>query len=651
MGLNSGWSEIPVLKKRFVLLSLAAAGVFLLLALRLWYLQVIAADLCLALSEKNRIRYVPIAAPRGPVYDRDGELLVDNRPSFDVSVLPSEVEDKEPLLTRLALYLGVESTELARRWDKGRRYSRYRPVPLAADVGRDVMEVIQENGVTLPGVLTEARPVRSYPYGESAAHLFGYLGEITDRELQDKAFSGYRLGEYVGKGGLEKALESYLHGSEGQRRVEVDVKGRELRLLNIQEPVPGARVFLTLQRDLQLAAEKAFADKSGAAVAIDVHTGEVLALVSRPGFDPSLFASGISGQQWIELLQNPRFPLQNKAIRGQYPPGSTFKVAVALAALKAGVASPATSVICEGKTTIGNREFRCWKKEGHGTTDLKKALKESCDVWFYKVGIDLGIDRLAAMVRELGLGEPLGIGLDGEKGGLIPDRAWKRRRFNVGWYDGESAIAAIGQGYVLTTPLQLATMTAALVNGGRVMQPYVVKRVEDQAGRVLFEPEPKLLRSAELPETALRAVLRGMEAVVNEPGGTAWASRLEEAPYAGKTGTSQVVKLKGDADRGKEAALFQHRDHALFIAYAPADKPQLAVAVVVEHGGHGGSVAAPIARAMFTSYFGLELPEAGSETLQVGLETPEEGSEAPVEVLESPDGVSDAPVAPTESGD
>lgn len=651
MGLNSGWSEIPALKKRFILLSLAAAGVFLLLALRLWYLQVIAADRYLALSEKNRIRYVPIAAPRGAVYDRHGVLLIDNRPSFDVSVLPAEVENKEVLLDSLSLFLGVGTTELERRWEKGRRYSRYRPVPLAADVGRDVMEIIQENGVTLPGVLTEVRPVRSYSHGESAAHLFGYLGEITERELQDKTFKGYRPGEYVGKGGLEKSLESYLHGGEGQRRVEVDVKGRELRLLDIQDPVPGARVFLTIDHELQLATEKAFADASGAAVALDVHTGEILALVSRPGFDPSLFASGISGQQWIELLQNPRHPLQNKAIRGQYPPGSTFKVAVALAALKAKVASPATSVVCEGKLAIGNREFRCWKKEGHGTTDLKKAIKESCDVWFYKVGIDLGIDRMAAAVRELGLGEPLGIGLDGEKGGLIPDRAWKRRRFNTGWYDGETAIAAIGQGYVLTTPLQLATMTATLVNGGKVMQPYFVRHIEDQAGRLLFAPEPKVLRSTELPDSALRAVLRGMDAVVNEPGGTARASRLEEIRYAGKTGTSQVVKLKDDAQRGKQAELFEHRDHALFIAYAPADDPQLAVAIVVEHGGGGGSVAAPIARAMFANYFGLE--PAVQELAGPAEGEPEAVSGAEIEEIAPAVGPAEAayPITPSASGD
>jgi len=608
MGLNSGWAEHPGIRNRFVLLSLAAAGIFLLLALRLWYLQVIAGDRYLSLSEKNRIRYVPIAAPRGALYDRDGELLVDNRPAFDVSVLRTEVSDRESLFSHLSGYLGSEPAELERRFEKAGRYSRYRPVPLAEDVGRDAMEQIQENSVELPGVLTEVRPVRSYPYGEAAAHLFGYLGEITEGELQQERFAGYRAGEYVGKSGLEMALEPYLHGIDGQRRVEVDVKGRELRLLRTQEPVPGDRVFLTLRRDVQMAAEKAFADEAGAAVVIDVHTGEILAIVSRPAFDPALFARGISGQEWIDLLQNPRHPLQNKSIRGQYPPGSTFKTVVALAALRAGVASAATTVNCEGRLTIGNREFRCWKKEGHGATDLKKALKESCDVWFYKVGLDLGIDRLAVMARELGLGDPLGFRLDGEKGGLIPDRQWKRQRFGSAWYDGETAIASIGQGFVLTTPLQLASMMATVANGGTLLRPHVVKRVEDAEGRLVMETAPEVLRTAELSAAALRAVRRGLEAVVNEPGGTAWSSRLEELRYAGKTGTSQVVKLKDDTEREKTQP-YQHRDHALFVAYAPADDPQLAVAVVVEHGGHGGSAAAPIARAIFTAYFGLE-PES-----------------------------------------
>jgi len=594
MSLNSGWSEIPGYKNRFLTLSIAAIVIFLMLVMRLWYLQVISSERYLILSEKNRIRYIPITAPRGSIYDRNGELLVDNRPAFDVSVFPEEVGDKEKLLDRLSSFLSVNMDVLQRRWEEGRSFPRYRPVPLAEDVSWETMEKIQENAGDLPGVLTEVRPLRSYPYEEMAAHLFGYLGEITERELQSAKYDGCLPGDFVGKGGLEKKLEDYLRGQAGERLVEVDVKGKELRILKTRESVPGNRVFLTLQRDLQLAAEEAFADQAGAAVALNVQTGEVLALVSKPSFNPAVFARGITGKEWIELLRNPRHPLQNKAIQGQYPPGSTFKIVTALAALKAGVVTPETTFKCQGSFHLGNRDFRDWKKEGHGVTDLRKALKQSCDVWFYKVGLDLGIDRLSQTARELGMGEPLGFALEGEKGGLIPTRQWKKNRFDAPWYDGETLIAAIGQGYVLATPLQLAVMTAAVANGGAVLCPQVVKRVEDLAGNVLFEPDPQVIRVVPFAEENLKAVHRGL-----------WSSRLKEIRIAGKTGTAQVVRCKEDKGKDREVP-YRFRDHALFVAYAPAEDPQIAVAVVVEHGGHGSSVAAPIARTIFASYFGLE---------------------------------------------
>jgi penicillin-binding protein 2 len=606
MGLNAGWAEGPVLKRRFLLLALAAAGIFLLLALRLWQLQLLDAERYRDLSEKNRIRYVPMAAPRGSIYDRDGHLLVDTRPAFDISALRQEVEDPDRLIEQLGRHLGVERGELLARWQKGSRYPAWRPVPLAEDVGRAALEVIQEHGPEIPGVFTEVRPVRSYPYGELAAHLLGYLGEVTERELQQSAFAGYRSGEFVGKSGLEKTLERYLRGTEGQRRVEVDVRGRELRLLEIEPPVAGNRVFLTLRRDVQEAAEKAFGEEAGAAVALDVKTGEVLALVSRPAFPPALFARGITGPEWIDLLQNPRHPLQDKAIRGQYPPGSTFKTVIALAALEAGVATPSTTVNCQGSFRLGNRQFRCWKKSGHGAVDLKRALKESCDVWFYKVGLELGIDRIAATSRAFGLGAPLQLGLEGEKGGLIPDRDWKRRRFGAPWYDGETVNASIGQGYVLMTPLQLASMAATVANGGKVMRPHLVQRIEDLQGNLLLAERPEVAGTVKLRPSHLDAVRRGLEAVVNEPGGTAYASRLPQVRMAGKTGTAQVVKLKDDK-AGSAESRYEHRDHALFVAYAPADDPQIAVAVVVEHGGHGGSAAAPIARAAIAAYLGIDL--------------------------------------------
>ncbi len=605
MGLNSRWEEISGLKKRFLVLSLAAILVFLMLLLRLWYLQIISTDRYRLLSEKNRIRYIPITAPRGPIYDRTGELLVDNRPAFAISVLRQEVDDKDVLIGRLSEYLDIESEELEKRWKNGVRSPRYRPFTLAEDVSRDLLEVVQENSVELPGVLTEVRPLRSYPYGELAAHLFGYLGEITQKEMQDADYAGYRSGDFVGKRGLEKSLENFLRGGEGEKRVEVDVKGSELRILKTQEPQPGNRVFLSLRRDLQYAAEEAFGDQAGSAVVLDVRTGEVLALVSRPSFNPAIFARGISGKEWIALLQNSRHPLQNKSIQGQYPPGSTFKMVTALAALKAGVATPATVVDCYGAMTLGNRDFRCWKKGGHGKTNLKKALKESCDVWFYKVSLDLGIDNIAKMARSLGLGQPLGFPLEWEKGGLIPDQAWKRRRFGVRWYNGETVIASIGQGYVLATPLQLAVMTGAIANGGKVMRPQVVSRIEDLEGNVLERMAPEVINDAALDPNDLAAVKKGIDAVMNEAGGTAYRSRLEEVRIAGKTGTAQVVKLKEKSDADEEEIKYRFRDHALFVGYAPAENPEIALAVLVEHGGSGSQSAAPVGQKIFSSYFGL----------------------------------------------
>ncbi len=611
MALNTGWSAPTDLKKRFAAASLLALAVFLLLLLRLWYLQVINAERYRALSEKNRTRYIPIAAPRGLIYDRTGQVLVDNRPAFDISVLRQEVDNPDELLTRLAGYLNTDLESLRKRWAAGSRFPQYRPVPLADDVDRETLERVMEHSFELPGVLTEIRPLRSYPSGEAAAHLLGYLGEITEKELDSGDYRDYRAGDFVGKSGLEKAMEGYLAGTAGERRVEVDVQGKKLRILKTLEPMPGRRLFLTIRQDLQQAAEQAFGDQAGAAVALDVHTGEVLALVSKPCYNPALFARGITGQEWIDLLQNPRHPLQNRALKGQYPPGSVFKIVTALAALHSEVTGTGTIVNCTGQQAIGNRSFRCWKAGGHGAVDLRKAIKESCDVWFYQAGQKIGIDRLAAMARSLGLGEPLGFLLEGERGGLIPDRQWKKERFHQNWYDGETVIAAIGQGYILATPLQLAAMTAAVANGGTVLRPQVIKRIEDTDGKMLLESRPEIIRKVPFNPAHLKAVREGMEKVVNEPGGTAWLSRLKELPFAGKTGTAQVVKQRERLKKEEELP-YQFRDHALFVAYAPADNPELAIAVVVEHGSHGSSAAAPIARAMIAQYFGVAQPPASA---------------------------------------
>ena len=353
------------------------------------------------------------------MFDRNGELLVENRPSFNILALRQDIGDREKLFDSLAAIMGIEPAELEKNWQLSKALPPYIPVLLAEDVDREIMEKIEENAVSLPGVLVETQPMRAYPNEAMAAHLLGYLGQITEEELRSPGFEGYYPGAYVGKSGLEKVLDGYLRGAPGEHRIEVDVKGKKLRILKTRESKPGNRVFLTIRKDLQKAAEEAFGDQAGAAVAMNIHTGEVLAMVSRPGFNPAFFARGIRGDEWKKILMDSRHPLQNKAIKGQYPPGSTFKIVTALAALKAGVATTETVVYCPGSVNFGNRRFRCWKRGGHGWTDLRKALRESCDVYFYKMGYELGIDQLSETAKNLGLGTLTGIDLDGEKKGLM----------------------------------------------------------------------------------------------------------------------------------------------------------------------------------------------------------------------------------------
>ena len=616
MKVRSRWVDLPRLKNRFVVLTIAAIAIFGILLLRLWYLQIISVDQYQQLSEKNRIRYLPVAAERGPVYDYSGELLIDNRPGFTIAALRQEVDDSDQMLLRLSEYLRVDKSQLEERWRAGQSLPRYRPVSLAIDVGRDGVERVQENAIDLPGVLTLVKPIRAYPYHEMASHLFGYLGEITEDELRSGNYDDYRGGDFVGQNGLEKHLEKYLRGYEGERLLEVDVKGKELRTLKTQESIPGQKTFLTLRKNVQQAAEEAIGEQAGAAVALDVRTGEILALVSKPSFNPALFARGIHPEEWVALLQDDRHPLQNKALRGQYPPGSTFKLVSALAALESGEVTADYTVDCVGRMEVGPREFRCWKKKGHGETDLKKAIRESCDVWFYDVSLKTGIDLIADVARQLGLGSGSGYLPARERAGLIPDQAWKKRRFNDRWYSGETVIAAIGQGFVLTTPMQLAVMTATIANGGLVMRPYIVSRVENFAGEILLENTPEILNVADIKQEYFDLLKGGLEAVVNEKKGTGWASRLKDIKVAGKTGTSQVIRMKDDDDEKvkDEDIKYKFRDHALFVSYAPAESPEIAIAVVVEHGSHGSTAAAPVSKAILEAYF-AESPV--TETLEM----------------------------------
>ncbi|MBW2504907.1 MAG: penicillin-binding protein 2 [Deltaproteobacteria bacterium] len=612
MGLNPNPEQIPGLRRRFSLISLFASCIFIVMLLRLWQLQILAVDHYRDLSERNRIRYVSVEPPRGSVYDRNCTLLVDNRPSFTVSVLRQDLEDISPTLQSLGTLLGINHEQLHLRWQSQQHLPKYQPVPLIEDIDRDAMERVQENALSLPAILVEVKPMRSYPYGDLAAHLFGYLGEVTEEELRAARFFGYRSGVMIGKTGLERLYESELRGETGEKRIEVNVKGREMRQVTTQEPLPGHSIVLSLDLHLQKVAEDAFGDQAGAVVVMDVTNGDILAFTSKPSYDPSVFARGISSKEWNKLINNPQKPMINKALRGQYPPGSTFKMVVALAALEAGSVHSGTTIHCSGSIALGDSyEYRCWKKEGHGRVNLHKALKESCDVWFYQVGMELGIEKIASAARRLGLGAPLEFPFGDENPGLIPDTSWKRKRFGTSWYVGETVIASIGQGFVLTTPLQLAAMTSAIANGGTVWRPQLVKRILNRDGETVSVSLPKVLKTAYWRPDHINLVQNAMDAVVNEPGGTAWRSRLNEVRFAGKTGTAQVVKRKStEEEDALEDQLdnipYRLRDHALFVGYAPSQNPEIAIAVVVEHGGHGSSAAAPVAQAIFRTYADLK---------------------------------------------
>ncbi|MBL0226687.1 MAG: penicillin-binding protein 2 [Geobacteraceae bacterium] len=596
--------EVMESKQRILVISFVVGAIFFVLLLRLWHLQILSSEDYRSMSENNRLRFVPVAASRGAIMDRTGKVLVSNRPSFSLAVIPQEVKDKDSLFDRLARLLGLDRSEMDERWNKVKGRAKYYPVVLASNISRDQVEIIEENRLRLPGVEIEMKPVREYSSTILAAHLLGYIGEISDDEMDKNGYEEYNPGDYVGKNGIERSWEAELHGNDGGRQLEVDARGRVLRTISETYPTVGNSVVLTIDAAVQKQAEKAFGDQAGAAVALDVNSGEVLAFVSNPAFDPSLFSGKLPADVWKSYLDDKRHPLENKALTGQYPPGSTFKVITALAGLENGQISDSTTVNCSGSYELGDSTFKCWNKRGHGTTSLRKSLRESCDVYYYQLGERLGVDLIAKTAQKFLLGMPLGIGLNNEKPGLIPTAEWKQKRFGKRWYHGETLPVSIGQGYVLMTPIQMASMIATVANEGTVYRPFLVKRIVDTDGRPLKEFKPEIIGRTGISADKFRLVKQGLFAVVNEPGGTGAMARLYDVRVAGKTGTSQVVKLR-DSKRGTP---YQFRDHALFVAFAPYDKPEIAVAVVVEHGEHGGGAAAPIAGRILRAYFDGKKP-------------------------------------------
>jgi penicillin-binding protein 2 len=493
---------------------------------------------------------------------------------------------------------------MAERWEKNKGRAKYYPIVLASNISRDHVEIVEENRMRLPGIEIEMKPVREYTSGQLAAHLLGYIGEVSEKELNYKEFEEYNPGDYVGKNGIERALEKELHGSDGGRQFEVDARGRVLRTISESYPTVGNSVMLTIDASLQKQTEQAFGDQAGAAVVMDVTNGEILAFVSNPGFDPSLFSGKLPADIWQGYLDDKRHPLENKALSGQYPPGSTFKMITALSGLQENLINDSTSITCSGSYDLGTSTFKCWNKKGHGATNLRKSLRESCDVYFYQLGEKLGVDKIAATAHAFRLGSPLGVELLNERSGLVPTSEWKQKRFGKRWFHGETLPVAIGQGALLMTPIQLASMTATVANEGTIYRPHLVKRIVDADGKTLRETKTEVIGTATFAKESYRLVKQGMLAVVNEPGGTGGMARQYDVKVAGKTGTSQVVKLRDS----KKSTPYQYRDHALFVAFAPFEKPEISIAVVVEHGEHGGSAAAPIAGRILRAYFDAKKP-------------------------------------------
>ena len=590
--------------KRFFIATLIILAVFFALVVRIWYLQIAKGSYFKQLSEKNRIRVLDVPPSRGIIFDRNGIMLVSSRPSFNLYVIPDDVQDWGVLKNRLSRLLKMEAEEIEQRYSDS-KVGPLKPVPIKLDISRDELGLLETYKYLLPGIYIEVSPQRDYPLGVVAPHLIGYLGEITSKQIKSGLFPQRRMGDLIGQWGLENQWQSDLGGVKGGRYLEVDALGEEIRPLYNKESVAGNNLITTLDWKLQQVAQEALKGKSGAVVALKPTTGEVLALVSTPTFDPITFSRGLSAKEWNAMINDPLKPLQNRALQGQYPPGSTYKIVTALAALEERVITPTTAFYCNGALPFGNRVFHCWRKGGHGQVELHKAIVQSCDVYFYQVGQRLGVDRLAHYARLFGLGELTGVSLPHEKKGLIPSSAWKLNRYKIPWQPGETLSIAIGQGYDLVTPLQMAVLTAAVANGGTVYRPQLVKRLVSPQGVVLREFPAQRIHQATVSAESLRLVRQGLAGVVNEPGGTGGACRLPGIIAAGKTGTAQVVAL------GKKAVGGSSRDHAWFVAFAPLESPEIAVAVLVEHGGHGGEAAAPIARKLFAAYFSLA-PKASS---------------------------------------
>ncbi len=602
-------TETAIFQKQYLLLMAVMLLVLLVYLLRVWHLQVLQGAKYRYQSENNRIRLEDIPAPRGIIFDRNGTPLVENRPAYHLLLVREDVKDMNQTVREVARLCGKNPEDFLNVLEANKNVPKFVPVRLLADIDRDCLAKIEAQRIRLPGVMVQLEPKREYKWNGTAAHLIGYLSEITENELNSEAYQGYYAGEDVGKFGIEKTFEKYLHGKRGGRQVEVDAVGRRMRLLDEALPIPGRNLWLTLDVELQKTAEACLQDKVGAIVALDPRNGAILALASKPSFDQEQFIRGLTSEEWRKLSRDPDHPLLNRGFGAAYPPGSTYKPLVALAALQEGTMKPDSSIYCPGFFYFVNRKYRCWRDRGHGAMNMHNAIVQSCDTYFYQTGMRLGVDKIAQYAKWFGLGAKTGIGLPGEHPGLIPTSWWKKQAIGVPWQKGETLSIAIGQGFDLVTPLQMALAYAAIANGGKLWQPYVVRRIEGSNLEEVDEIKSNLKNKIPIEPRYFETVQKGLLGVVEESRGTAHAIKDASVLIAGKTGTAQVVRLADGVNRKLAAknAKEEELDHAWFVGYAPADDPQIVVSALIEHGGHGSSVAAPLVQQVILAYLGKKV--------------------------------------------
>jgi penicillin-binding protein 2 len=611
------------LKQRIIGVSVCIIFAFSILFLRFIYLQIIKGDEFRILSEKNAVRLTGIKAPRGLILDRNRKLLVDNRPSFNLKIMIEDAGDLQETMRKVSKMMEMPFEDLMKKISDAGQGAFYKPVVLQEDISRDHLAIIEAHKFDLPGVFIDIEPTRHYIHNKTASHLLGYLGEVNNDELLSGKYPNVKTGDSIGRYGVEKSFETYLQGKRGGRQIEVDANGRTTNVLKTVEPITGLDLKLTIDLDLQQTAEKMLADKHGAVVALDPNTGDVLVMASAPSFDQNDFVGGINSKKWKALMSDRGKPMSNKAIQGEYPPASTYKIVTSMAALEEKVIDLHTTTFCPGFFKYGNRVYRCWSKHGHGNVSIFEAITQSCDVFYYQAGDKVGVDGLAKYAMGSGLGKKTGILLEDEKKGLIPTSSWKKKRFNESWHRGETLSIAIGQGYDLVTPLQMGVFIAAVGNGGTLYKPRIVSAIEGSQGNIIKEIPIEVSGKLPAGSKTLEILQKGLLDVVETDRGTAKRIRLKHVKIAGKTGTAQVFSVKSGDKLKTEHLDFYLRDHAWFVCYAPAENPVIAVSVLIEHGAHGSTAAAPIAAALIGQY----IHDPSAESIETNISEEESETE------------------------